>query len=221
MKMSITRRSVCSPNSHISANPVRVCQNGLSVSFFLFSWEVFSKNWIFPPFYFSVWFNDCFLTICQELTLCHGCHSHLWKFCVTLFLPTVPNDRRRTPITLLSAACPLGLFLKAKLLGARSVTILNTSFTDTEYFAFTATVKRSNQSSQYVLGAAFAQTQCTGNPDTADALPYFATSQRPVLAGDWSEHCEWKQVHQLMQLYFRSRPYGKWCFHSFSFLRVF
>ena len=96
---------------------------------------------------------------------------------VTLFLPVIPNDSKRALNFLLFACLFVRLFIRAKFLFACSMANLNHSFTDNEYFASTATVKRSHQSSQSVLGAVSAESQYVGNPDTADSLPDFATSQ--------------------------------------------
>ena len=112
--------------------------------------------------------NSCSVTVA---TLISGSLS------VRLFLPAVPSGRKRTLITFLSsAASSLRLFIRAKFGACSVVTILNNLLTDNEYLAVTATVKRSHQSSQSVLGAASAESQCAGNPNTADALPDFATS---------------------------------------------
>ena len=99
---------------------------------------------------------------------------------LTLFLPAVPNDRKRTLITFLSAASSLRLFIEDKFLGACCVVILKNALIDNEYFAITATVKSSHQSPQSVLGAVSAESQYAGNPYTADALPDFATSPQFV-----------------------------------------
>ena len=78
------------------------------------------------------------------------------------------------------------------------MTILKNSLTDNEYLALTATVKRSHQSSQSVLGAASAESpQYAGNPDTADALPDFATS--PQFADSRSGHVVARYFDKLVE----------------------
>ena len=176
MNVSITNLSVWSPYSHFVANPVSVCLNCLSVSF---SFCILEKNLILSIIMFLS------LLKASPQLVCYSCSVTIAtliseNLSVTLFLPAVPNDRKRTLTTFISAACSLRLFFRAKFLGACSVTILKNSFTDFEYLIFTDTVKRSHESSQSVLGAASAESQFAGYPDTADALPDFATS--PQLA---------------------------------------
>ena len=61
--------------------------------------------------------------------------------------------------------------MRAAILGCCCVTVLNISFTEIEYFAFAATMKRSHHSSHSVLGAVSAESQKGGNSDTADDPP--------------------------------------------------
>ena len=86
-----------------------------------------------------------------------------------LFVAADPKDRNRTLTIFLSTASSFKLLMSAAILGCCCcVTVLNISFTEIEYFAFAAVMKRSHHSSHSVLGAASAESQKDGNPDTAD-----------------------------------------------------
>ena len=95
---------------------------------------------------------------------------------VKLFLAADPEDTRRILTIFLSAACYFRLFRTAGIRGCCSVTSRIPSVTDIECFALVATVKRSHNSSHYVLGAVSDESQKVGNPETAVAPPEVDTS---------------------------------------------
>ena len=80
-----------------------------------------------------------------------------------------------------SAACSFKLLIKAATLHCCCVALLGISFTEFEYFAIAATMKRRHHSSQFVLGTASVESQNGDNPDTADdarmlLLPRYLTN---------------------------------------------
>ena len=152
--------SVCSANSLFLASPVNVCQKCLSVCFSLCFFEK-KLNLSRVLFLGLQNASSQFVRIFCSVTVATLISGNL---SVILFMPAAPNDRKRTLIIFLSAAYLLRLFIKTKFLGACSVAILNNSLTDNDYFSFTATVKRSRQSSQSVLSAVSAESRYAGNP---------------------------------------------------------
>ena len=95
---------------------------------------------------------------------------------VRLFLAAHPNDKNSTLTIFRSAACSFRLFINDCIVGCRAVTVRNSSFTDIEYFALSATIKRSHHSLHSVLGVVSVEFQNAGNPDTADDPPDVVTS---------------------------------------------
>ena len=143
MNVSMIRLSVCSPNALFEAIPVKVCQNFRNVIF----WVCFLEKNLYRS---NVLFRDftkacslfCFISS-SDIVATHMCGN----LSVRLFLAADPSDSKSTLTIFLSAACSFTLLMSAATRGCCSVTVLRISFTEIEYFAFAATMKRSHHSS--------------------------------------------------------------------------
>ena len=105
-----------------------------------------------------------------------GCRS------VTFFCPADPSYKKKMLTTFRSAACWFMLFIKVFCLGLFSFGVLNSSCTETECFALTATTNTSHHFSHSVLCGDSAMSQNAGSHARADGLLEVAPLLESILS---------------------------------------